>query len=644
MELQVPDDVASGVAFDIRFSRAGVTYSLTLAEPDCSPFKIPHRIRNVRCWRFHGVLASATGEASLQARAFVYRVKGLPQPVVELWIGNSSLDRALGDISGDFEVTIHVDGMVAHTEVREGALFYDGTGYWVRYGELPLNPDLDASDLVRIPSEDHLRKIDEANLGWKAPEPYPGFLPGWHPIHGDTRKWAIVTNTNTTGSPMSVGVLPREVGGLQALLLSDAKSVEQCVQMGGALLHYAAQQSRRPFHYYHDNGKPFRCVDHPTAVLGQAGWSTLWSAKQLFGRQAQGLPTLTVKNPYNGGDAHHFETDRLAWGFLLTGSMMCLEQLLSVVEGQRAYPMWKKGGAKVANPRPWAWALRAVTWCRYIHHRLSESGVPLAWTNTDSEFDALCASFDKSVKLDGAGTPTGPFWVFPDGADKRHLYPYPEDVAKFAELQYGLEMPLPSEEEHSDYVALLAQLDVAPNPDKRREVLFKISDYLIGYLAQHRGKEAEYQLKDLYSFVPTDQLGIAIMACLHARRILTAIPELSASAGAAKLRDYALVFFTYLWTRARANILGGTFWSDVGAVLPWVTSGDGTGTNGTQEWRAGACVAIAHEFDWIPAHHREAILALALPMLRNNPKTQPNEPAFYTWGWFEQFFPQGGSA
>ena len=618
------------------FLYVATAFSEMLIPGEIASRPVPYKAKTI-----HGSLQEGAN-LLLQVRWHHYEYNNLGKSYDEVWVGNSSIERALGYYSGDVTITLttYDDQGKSNTAVREmkAARFFDGTGYWTRFGEPLYNPYPHVASILPAPDATTLKRILLGNVAWKPPVKWNTFDPktdasGFSPISDSPLKWAITNTTGDTGSPLGVAVAPREVLGQIARFTPDLADDPKADEMLTAVLEFSRQQARRPYHYFTDSGIPYNWPMHKSAMVGTGGLQkNLYSHQNVFGRDAVGLPVppAGVTNPFNAFDKHHFETDRLAWGYLLTGSRMCLDDLMLIIEEQREYPHMQ--GKDVDAARAWGWGLRAMAWANYIRNAIDPSVAPF-WSGYDVVIKSLVnATFVSEISL-----PPGPFYVFKMPPDTKHLYPTPEQAEEFILQAYGIAMPASVEEsvlyelieqKESEYTAALA----LPDTNKAKPNIVKAAnkslvEAYLEYVEEKAGPATVNAFYAAWNYVPCDQISICICAVVTSIRLATSMSPFSA------LRDSLLMLMLFAMERCfNGKEPDGTFFNDVGAYMPYTVGGKAK--SGITLWQAGAiCHALVSNPSLFPPADKCKVYEAAGRVLKNNPLVDPTGATSIWFSW-----------
>lgn len=585
------------------------------------------RASELRTSTFHGWL-SDNNERSMQVRCHLYAWAG--QWSAEVTIANSSIERPIGYAEfGPIVVRLLLDQTVVATQTIVKGRFYDSTGYRLRLGApLPYNPCPAVANVIPLPKPESVDAILAAVALFKSPNPIPVTQ---FEVNGVDRAYDPAPYSEQTGSPRGVGVIPEVV----ALQLGRLRPADSAIMAGAeraleSLAGFVREQARRPYHFWTDAGVPYTNREFPGAIIGMAGIASLYSHTNQFGRDNPNLP----KPPHGKGniylacDSHHLEVDRLAWAFLLTGSLSALDDFFLIAEAQRAYPMYGASGAFVSNPRPWGWGVRCMAWAYFLRQLLPTNYMP-QWAGYDTMIANLMQSFTINVTVSPA------FSLFKAWPDRRHIYPFPSQFEVVAQHYANWTAPPKTD---PGYVALLDKLDnlIAhpdPKPDRQQQLVdnaqFDITDWMAGRLAAERGDGFRLEVMRQFEFVPVDQVAICVCALWLARRLVQQDMALWA-----RMRDAYITFITYLLQRGTNYAPGGTFWNDVGVWNPLSTAG--SGTTGTQMWKAGA-LALAASEKIFSDPQRSMMRARAALVLAGNKYHVPTEDGYYQWCYGYEF-------
>lgn len=605
--------------------------NLPLSQPEAAGRVLPYKVLSMT-----GVLSDSAG-SSLQVRWHHYEYDD-GQTCDEVWVGNSSIERALGYLEMNVTVKLTVSpGLgkpnIEHVRSLKAARFFDATGYWTVFGQHKYNPLPSSISLMPAVNSDTYTSALASLAQWKPVGTWPASdianqvvdETGFSPVTDSPLAYALAPYTGTTGSPLAVGIIPREVAAQAARFTPEQQDDTAAETQLKSLVEYCRQQARRPYHYWSDSGIPYNVQNHSSAIIGSLGFQKgLYSHMNAYGRDAMTPPPADRKNPFNAFDKHHLEVDRLAWTYLLTGSRMALDEFFLLVEAQREYPH-TKGNVSDA-PRTWGWCLRAVAWAYYIRKHVAATYAPYLSGYTDLVRNLI------SGHAKGLSYPQ-PFFLFKMIADPKHLYPTQEQIELYMTSYLMLDVPTESE----TYVSRTAAIEAAkalPDTDKNKAYKIKLAadalvTYLIDYIGEQRGATQKQFILDLFSYVPIDQIAICLCSLLHAMKAVEDIVLWSA------LRDTFKVTLLYMVERGVNKSAGGTFYNDVGAYFPQLTVG-GTSKEGTSIWKAGAvCYALVAASGLVSDADKIRLYQYAAAVLEGNQYNAPGDThqMFYKWGW-----------
>lgn len=334
-------------------------------------------------------LRTTTGEHEGDAFLFFYDGPG-DDNAVEVVIANGCLTNYLGRLQG--QAVLNVGGLQTEKTVD----LHDGTGAVLRFGLLGYHPEPD----------------------WPAwylrcgPKTYPDKLLARFRTLPDGGPTPDNPNTGITGSPRNI-VGAWEMGVATIVLSQRGETIPPSYFQWMA--DWTDQQFNRPTLYYAEDGSLWRALDNPDAIIGDKGFSNLYSAKNLYGR-----PKTGSTSTWRSFDHQHFETERLVCIERLTGSKAAQMAAEGEIEAAISYP-----GLRAPMPQPGDGNQRWLAWpTRNIAFAYQ------AWGPSHPQYVKVLTNVFTDVRL-SQGTAGPWFWTTLAKAKADHMYPTLADAKAY---------------------------------------------------------------------------------------------------------------------------------------------------------------------------------------------------------------------
>lgn len=516
----------------------------------------------------------------------------------EILISNSSIEIPSGFFTADYEVTVAPPIGYPSSVTRQGARFYDGTGYLELIGKPKLRP---SSEDLAFYTRHFPNDINPFVSYAKATATTMSQLDAFPHTEWSAEDWSTKTfdpakNTHQTGSPRNIGYAWDKAAALISLYKSDQNHplLDKYVNN---IYGFIGQQSRRPIHFMHSSesilGSIFLASQHPKAVMSEYGPSKLWSSTDLLGRE-KFTAEQAKRGQWNSWDLEHLSVDQLVAGFILFGSQYCFLQIRLILEGLMTHPHLKTVKTSISS-RVYGWNLRALAWGTLINPIQAET----------LKYHQAATNLLETYKTSMLYSPIPV--VFPQKAAGDHLYPKAKDMFVIYEYK-GYEYPTTPE-----YLTLKDNFD--KDPVKYDNALVKS---LVGHVYNKYGYDDLLPILDTWSFVSVFQLAVAASGTMLYNETFKV-----GSADCAKILQHIL-YCIYL----KGNNPNGTFWYDYGAFLQAATSGNGVDKAGVNIWVAGA---IGMLLSVVPEYYKPTMISLIKKIYENNQYTTPENSIFYSW-------------